>query len=70
MFKKEKRETPKFNNNLNESFIDYSNFSLGEDNNNNLELNRSLSSDFIDTSDKIIYINLVLDNNTTKKIVN
>ena len=67
MFKKEKRETPKFNNNLNESFIDFHNFSLGEDNNSNLEINRSLSSDFIDTSDKIIYINLVLDNNTTKK---
>ena len=67
MFKKEKRETPKFNNNLNESFIDFHNFNLGEDNNNNLEINRSLSSDFIDTSDKIIYINLVLDNNTTKK---
>ena len=63
----EKRETPKFNENLNESFIDFHNFSLGEDNNNNLDLNRSLSADFIDTSDKIIYINLVLDNNTTKK---
>ena len=68
MFKKEKRETPKFNNNLNESFIDFHNFNLGEDNNNNIEINRSLSSDFIDTSDKIIYINLVLDNNTTKKL--
>jgi len=71
MFKNEndKKGTPKFNYNLNESFIDYSNFSLGEDNNNNLELNRSLSVDFIDTSHKIIYINLVLEkNNNEKKI--
>ena len=69
MFKNEneKRETPKFNENLNESFIDFHNFSLGEDNNNNLDLNRSLSADFIDTSDKIIYINLVLDSKNNKK---
>ena len=69
MFKNEneKRETPKFNENLNESFIDFHNFSLGEDNNNILDLNRSLSADFIDTSDKIIYINLVLDSKNNKK---
>ena len=47
-------ETPKFSV-LNESFINNSNFLLVKDD-KKLELNRSFSVDYIDTSDKIIYV--------------
>ncbi len=58
-------ETPKFSV-LNESFINNSNFLLVKDD-NKLELNRSFSVDYIDTSDKIIYVKF-MRNKKKKKI--